>query len=217
MRPVASRQQGHDAPRARHDARAEAAGARGRCRHGSTRDFGRWQVPWGEINRFQRISPATRPAVQRCRAEHSGAVRRRAATARSPRSARGPKPGTKRWYGNYGNSFVAVVEFGPRVRARAVTAGGESGHPGLAALQRRGAALRVRRSARGLFLSRPAQGPHRAGVSARRVTSLASAAKQSSEPARIRHAHFVRLAMRGGSSPRTGPSRGPARRGCRAR
>jgi acyl-homoserine-lactone acylase len=39
------------------------------------------------------------------------------------------KPGTKRWYGDYGNSFVAVVEFGPRVRARAVTAGGESGNP----------------------------------------------------------------------------------------
>src|SRR3546814_9782225 len=28
-----------------------------------------------------------------------------------------------------GNSFVAVVEFGPKVRARAITAGGESGHP----------------------------------------------------------------------------------------
>ena len=33
------------------------------------------------------------------------------------------------WYGTYGNSFVAVVEFGKRVRAHAVTAGGESGHP----------------------------------------------------------------------------------------
>ena len=32
-------------------------------------------------------------------------------------------------YGNTGNSFVAVVEFGDRVRARAVTAGGESGSP----------------------------------------------------------------------------------------
>jgi acyl-homoserine-lactone acylase len=38
-------------------------------------------------------------------------------------------PGTKRYYGTYGNSFVAVVEFGPKVRARAVTAGGESGDP----------------------------------------------------------------------------------------
>ena len=35
---------------------------------------------------------------------------------------------TKRFYGNYGNSFVAVVEFGPRVRAHAITAGGESGN-----------------------------------------------------------------------------------------
>jgi len=40
------------------------------------------------------------------------------------------KPGTKRWYGTNGNSFVAVVEFGKDlVRARAVTAGGESGNP----------------------------------------------------------------------------------------
>ncbi len=38
-------------------------------------------------------------------------------------------PGTKKWYGTSGNSFVAVVEFGPQVRAKAVTAGGESGHP----------------------------------------------------------------------------------------
>ena len=38
-------------------------------------------------------------------------------------------PNTKKYYGTSGNSFVAVVEFGPRVQARAVTAGGESGDP----------------------------------------------------------------------------------------
>ncbi len=38
-------------------------------------------------------------------------------------------PGTKRYYGTLGNSFVAAVEFGPKVRALAVTAGGESGDP----------------------------------------------------------------------------------------
>ena len=37
--------------------------------------------------------------------------------------------GTKKRYGTTGNSFVAVVEFGDRVRARAVTAGGQSGDP----------------------------------------------------------------------------------------
>ncbi len=38
-------------------------------------------------------------------------------------------PGTKRYYGTSGNSFVAVVEFGPRVKAMAVMAGGQSGDP----------------------------------------------------------------------------------------
>jgi acyl-homoserine-lactone acylase len=38
-------------------------------------------------------------------------------------------PGTKKRYGTSGNSFVAVVEFGDSVRAKAVTAGGESGDP----------------------------------------------------------------------------------------
>jgi acyl-homoserine-lactone acylase len=36
-------------------------------------------------------------------------------------------PDTKKWYGTSGNSFVAVVEFGPRVKAVAISAGGESG------------------------------------------------------------------------------------------
>jgi acyl-homoserine-lactone acylase len=37
---------------------------------------------------------------------------------------------TRRHFGNYGNSFVAVVEFGPRgIGARAITVGGESGNP----------------------------------------------------------------------------------------
>ena len=93
-----------------------------------TRDFGRWQVPWGEINRFQRISNAIDPPYSD--AEPSIAVpfgEGRWGSLASFRSE--PRKGTKRWYGNYGNSFVAVVEFGKRVRAHAVTAGGESGNP----------------------------------------------------------------------------------------
>ena len=42
---------------------------------------------------------------------------------------RAPVPGHKKLYGTSGNSFVAVVEFGDRVRAKAVSAGGESGDP----------------------------------------------------------------------------------------
>jgi acyl-homoserine-lactone acylase len=93
-----------------------------------TREFGRWQVPWDEVNRFQRISPAIvhpftdgAPSIPVPFA--SSAYGSLAAFGASP------KPGTKKWYGTSGNSFVAVVEFGPRVRAKAVTAGGESGDP----------------------------------------------------------------------------------------
>jgi acyl-homoserine-lactone acylase len=89
---------------------------------------GHWQVPWGEINRFQRISPAidhpfndAAPSIPVPFA--SGNYGSLASFGASQ------KPGTKKWYGTSGNSFVAVVEFGKRVRAHAVTAGGESGHP----------------------------------------------------------------------------------------
>jgi acyl-homoserine-lactone acylase len=95
---------------------------------GLQRDFDRWQVPWGELNRFQRISPAIHPTYSD--SAPSTAVpfaEGRYGSLASVRSL--PRPGTKRWYGDYGNSFVAVVEFGKRLRAHAVTAGGESGHP----------------------------------------------------------------------------------------
>ncbi len=85
-------------------------------------------MPWGEINRFQRISAAIKPSYSD--AAPSIAVpfgEGRYGSLASFRSL--PRAGTRRWYGDYGNSFVAVVEFGKRVRAHAVTAGGESGHP----------------------------------------------------------------------------------------
>jgi acyl-homoserine-lactone acylase len=91
------------------------------------RDFGSWQTAWGEINRFQRISPAIEPSFDD--SKYSIPVPFTSARWGSLASF-GAKayPNTKRWYGTSGNSFIAVVEFGDSVRARAVTAGGESGH-----------------------------------------------------------------------------------------
>jgi acyl-homoserine-lactone acylase len=93
------------------------------------REFGRWRTPWGEVNRFQRLTgdiahPFSDSAPSIPVAFTSGRWGSLASFGAAPRN------GSKRWYGTSGNSFVAVVEFGPRVRARAVTAGGESGHPG---------------------------------------------------------------------------------------
>jgi len=93
------------------------------------RDFGTWKTPWGDINRFQRLDDAITPHFDD--KAPSIPVGFPSATWGSLASfgAR-PYPGTKKWYGASGNSFVAVVEFGPKVRAKAVTAGGESGNPG---------------------------------------------------------------------------------------
>jgi acyl-homoserine lactone acylase PvdQ len=91
-------------------------------------DFGAWKTPWGEINRFQRLTddivPPFDDAAPSIPVGFTSAVWGSLASF----GAR-PYPGTKKWYGTSGNSFVAVVEFGPQVHARAVTAGGESGHP----------------------------------------------------------------------------------------
>jgi len=91
-------------------------------------DFGAWKTPWGDINRFQRL---TGDIVQPFNdAAPSIPVGFTSAVWGSLASfgAR-PYPNTKKWYGTSGNSFVAVVEFADKLRARAVTAGGESGHP----------------------------------------------------------------------------------------
>jgi acyl-homoserine-lactone acylase len=93
-----------------------------------TADFGTWKTPWGDINRFQRLNDDITPTFTDTGA--SIPVEFTSATWGSLASfgARA-YPNTKKWYGTSGNSFVAVVEFGPKVTARAVTAGGESGNP----------------------------------------------------------------------------------------
>jgi acyl-homoserine-lactone acylase len=90
--------------------------------------FGTWKTPWGDINRFQRISPAivhpfddAQPSIP----VPFTSARWGSLASFGARSYNG----SKKIYGTSGNSFVAVVEFGDSVRARAVTAGGESGDP----------------------------------------------------------------------------------------
>ncbi|WP_028969532.1 penicillin acylase family protein [Sphingomonas sp. URHD0057] len=92
------------------------------------RDFGRWQVPWGEMNRFQRISSSISPRFSDDAPSIPVPFAQGKYGSLASFEMHVPKT-TKRFYGTYGNSFVAVVEFGPRVRAHAITAGGESGDP----------------------------------------------------------------------------------------
>src|SRR4029077_7611784 len=94
-----------------------------------TADFGPWKTPWGRVNPLQRNNGAN--VQQFDDSKPSIPVGFSSATWGSLASfgAR-TYPGTKKMYGTSGNSFVAVGEFGKdSVRARAVTAGGESGDP----------------------------------------------------------------------------------------
>jgi acyl-homoserine-lactone acylase len=94
-----------------------------------TQEFGSWKTPWGEVNRFQRLTgDLVQPFSD---SAPSIPVPFPSAQWGSLASFRAKVyPGTKRRYGTSGNTFVAVVEFGKdSVRAMAVSAGGESGHP----------------------------------------------------------------------------------------
>ena len=90
--------------------------------------FGTWKTPWGDINRFQRLNDDITPTFNDAGASIPVGFTSGIWGSLASFGAHA-YPGTKKWYGTSGNSFVAVVEFGERVRAKAVTAGGESGHP----------------------------------------------------------------------------------------
>ena len=94
-----------------------------------TRDFGTWQVAWGEINRLQRI-------------QSGGELETFSDEKMSLPIAGAPGPvgivnnfytrpvkGQKRRYGVAGTSFVSVVEFGPKVQARSLLVFGQSADP----------------------------------------------------------------------------------------
>ncbi|MBZ5856591.1 penicillin acylase family protein [Flavihumibacter profundi] len=90
--------------------------------------YGRWQLPWGEINRFQRISPAI--DLQFDDAQPSVPVGFTSSTwGMLPSYVSRQFPGTVKRYGVNGNSFICAVEFGKKVKAKSLLAGGESGNP----------------------------------------------------------------------------------------
>ncbi|MBT8235732.1 MAG: acylase [Bacteroidia bacterium] len=93
-----------------------------------TSDFGTWNTPWGEINRFQRINGEIHQPFD----DAAPSLPIGFASGRwGALAAYGARyhNNTKRIYGTRGNSFVAVVEFGDKVKAKSILAGGQSGDP----------------------------------------------------------------------------------------
>lgn len=88
--------------------------------------FGSWQIAWGDINRFQRISSDidnkfddSKPSIPVGFASSAWGM--------LPSYTSRYFPGTKKRYGVNGNSFIAAVEFGKKIKAKSLLAGGESG------------------------------------------------------------------------------------------
>ena len=90
--------------------------------------FGNWQIPWGTINRFQRITDDipdqyndSLPSIPIGFAS--------ALWGQIPSYNSKYFPGNKKRYGVSGNSFICAVEFGKKIKAKSLLAGGESGDP----------------------------------------------------------------------------------------
>ena len=92
------------------------------------KNFGTWKVSWGEMNRYQRLSGELQQKFD------DAAISFPVGMASSawgciPSFSTVKPAGKKLRYGVNGNSFVAAVEFGSKVKARTVVTGGEGMDP----------------------------------------------------------------------------------------
>ncbi len=94
-----------------------------------TADFGTWNIPWGEVNRYQRTTGDIRQEFDDAKPSVPIGFASGTWGALAAYGARYTTEGAKKIYGTRGNSFVAVVEFGDTVKAKTILAGGQSGDP----------------------------------------------------------------------------------------
>lgn len=92
-------------------------------------DFGTWEMPWGEVNRYQRINGDIRQNFDDSQPSIPIGFASGRWGALAAYGARYTSEGAKKIYGTRGNSFVAAVEFGEKVKAKTILAGGQSGDP----------------------------------------------------------------------------------------
>ena len=90
------------------------------------KDWGKWQIAWGTINRYQRATTAKGPSDQ----SFSLAVPATPGYMGSLNAYVSRKAtGTKNRYGISGNTFVAAVSFGKKLTGKSIITGGSSSDP----------------------------------------------------------------------------------------
>lgn len=90
--------------------------------------FGKWEIPWGDINRFQRPSGAI-DLIYDDNKESLAMGTASVLWGSLPAFKSSYQNNSKKRYGYNGNSFVCAVEFGPKIKAKSLLAGGNSGDP----------------------------------------------------------------------------------------
>jgi acyl-homoserine lactone acylase PvdQ len=88
--------------------------------------WGSWQIPWGDINRYQRISSDINQQYNDAEPSYPVAFAS-ALWGMLPSYNSRYYAGTKKRYGVSGNSFICAVEFGKKIKAKSLLAGGNSG------------------------------------------------------------------------------------------
>jgi acyl-homoserine lactone acylase PvdQ len=90
--------------------------------------YGDWRIAWGDVNRFQRISGDV---------EHTFSDNQKSLPVPFVSSQWGMLPSyvsryfgdSKKRYGTGGNSFICAVEFGIKIKAKSLLAGGQTADP----------------------------------------------------------------------------------------
>ena len=90
-----------------------------------TKKYGTWEIKWGEINRYQRPGDG----VSFNDSAPSVPVSLTSSAFGQLPSFQSKLMNTKNRYGYSGNSFIAAVEFGPRIKAKSIITGGQSFDP----------------------------------------------------------------------------------------
>lgn len=92
------------------------------------KNYGRWQIEWGSINRYQRISNDLNQKYDDSQLSYPVPFAS-ALWGMLPSYNSRIFPGTVKRYGVSGNSFICAVEFGKKIKAKSLLAGGNSGNP----------------------------------------------------------------------------------------
>ncbi len=91
--------------------------------------YGNWKVEWGEINRYQRLTGKITESYDDDKFSRPAGLAS-SAFGSLPSYASKVMPDTKKRYGYSGNSFIAAIEFGKKIKAKTIVTGGESSRPG---------------------------------------------------------------------------------------